>query len=556
MELQYKFLKNDTESEIYSLYFENIPKGYEFLIKIIERHDNLKPYAKNGIGFFKSAKIDVANELVKGKLINVNMVFVHLPQMLLMDALPPLTINNLSTTKPKSKSSYANIFFKIQLSDFKILYQYEKHNLHDIIWNWDQLYCHSAIDLTTIVFDVMKACIKMGNLDHVLQLRLGQYFPASSLYSNYQKPVDICIQKRISLEIIGVCDVKIPHPKKSLNDLTHYEILDYMIDLRNSYHVRFPYGIFTTYYEWRIFWFEDSDIPSKLTDKYAFDEYCENTKDSQCGIEGNIKVYMSRIYRYDESDLIELLVSLMYKVSQTPTSIPNRLAQIQLKYVHVSSNSLEFKSLPTNFIKNETPFSYDMPSARCTQFYILNWNHRGGDGTVAICCSPNGNLGVLKFFHNFENENEIINERDRWNLLWATNCRIVKANNKTALLMPFAIHIRTIENQHIFCGLNFWNSRQVESPQFLESEMCIKIGMEILKNYQAEPLEVFKSAYQEMLNANIVHDDIKWSHVALLPVKIRSGYKLKPILIDLTRTRPLTDPKEIEMERALKELDE
>lgn len=54
----------------------------------------------------------------------------------------------------------------------------------------------------------------------------------------------------------------------------YYQVVDYMIDLRNVFDVRYVFGIITTYDEWRVFWLEDTERAAAITDKDVYDEQC------------------------------------------------------------------------------------------------------------------------------------------------------------------------------------------------------------------------------------------------------------------------------------------
>ncbi|KAI3655198.1 hypothetical protein MP638_002672, partial [Amoeboaphelidium occidentale] len=140
------------------------------------------------------------------------------------------------------------------------------------------------------------------------------------------------------------------------------QIVDYMIDLRNSYNVRFVFGILTTYEEWRVLWFEDTDVAAKETDKEKFDELCLAGTAYDYSISDEVSVFTTRVYRNSELALVELLASVMYKISMTPISRPTKFAEKWKKYVLVTQKDSTYKSLPSRLLKNNSPsLHYRMP---------------------------------------------------------------------------------------------------------------------------------------------------------------------------------------------------
>jgi hypothetical protein len=70
-----------------------------------------------------------------------------------------------------------------------------------------------------------------------------------------------------------------------------------------------------------------------------------------------------------------------------------------------------------------------------------------------------------------------------------------------------------------------------------------KLDQQKLSLYQSNPMLAAEKALTRMLSQNIIHDDLKWSHVALLPSFSGSSKKIDliPILLDLTRTSRAKD---------------
>ena len=182
-----------------------------------------------------------------------------------------------------------------------------------------------------------------------------------------------------------------------------------------------------------------------------------------------------------------------------------------------------------------------------TKFYILQYYHRGGDGRIALACSGKGNLCVLKFPLDLENENETLEKEAKlWNFLWGTECRVVKVRSRRALLMPFCFHVRIITGKPVFCSIQTWKKRSLsEIPLLKDKEVSDfeLLDMAMLQSYVTNPIEnVLHKCIRRMLSCNISHDDLKWEHLALWPKfnDLSGKFEVQPILLDLTRTSQIS----------------
>jgi hypothetical protein len=109
--------------------------------------------------------------------------------------------------------------------------------------------------------------------------------------------VDVTTIVNSTNAIAGVCEVKLP----GFDMDSVYQVVDYMVDLRNSFNVRFVFGILTTYENWRILWFVDTNDVAMETNRAAFDARCETGTANEYSIaSGKLDVYLTRLYNYSE----------------------------------------------------------------------------------------------------------------------------------------------------------------------------------------------------------------------------------------------------------------
>ncbi len=93
----------------------------------------------------------------------------------------------------------------------------------------------------------------------------------------------------------------------------------------------------------------------------------------------------------------------------------------------------------------------------------------------------------------------------------------------------------------MFCPMRLWNKlaeHQVHI-EFSDAEVSDSglLNMEHLTYYQTEPINALKEALLVMISHRVMHNDLRWEHVALLPKhNVHTGMlDLKPVLLDLTR---------------------
>jgi hypothetical protein len=396
------------------------------------------------------------------------------------------------------------------------------------------------------VEQALRDCSKLSPLLQNVSIHSEQtLFFAQIMGKKKGNRADVVIFVEDTSCITGVAEVKVP----GSNMDNVYQIVDYMIDLRNSFNVRFVFGVYTTYEMWKILWFEDSQDAAQCESKQEYDNLCVAGSANDYSItSGTVNIFESKIYQFCDPELVECLATLLYKVSMTSVYNPTKFIEERSRYVYATSKSIQYKSLP----KDLKYFKYALPSKRTQNFYILSYFHRGGDGRVALVSSKKGNLGVIKFLHDDGEIDDIqtalSHEQIRWELFWQVQCRIVKINHRSGLLMPFCMTFnqhRFKAGQIPFSSLQTWNKT---SPKHIydslsdELEGCV--NTKALNIFQESPLIGTKEALLSISQKATSHMDICLRHIALLPIWNRETevYDFKTILIDLTRVESDLDP--------------
>ncbi len=375
---------------------------------------------------------------------------------------------------------------------------------------------------------------------------------------------DIALGRRGHMRpIVGAIEVKKPpnqaqrekQIKFNMNDCG--QIVQYLYDLRACHGVRFVMGILTTYEEWRFVWFEDSHeaVMSVLSQKYG--SMCtkspentpvespveEGTNDGLASIPEKVRIIRSKIYRYDDVSLIPKIASACFKWSLTPWDKvlgffhPKRMYQT----IKLDSKEVGYRTLP------KVTFTYQFPPHGATKYYyILRVYRRTGDGKVALWCTENGNLGVLKFCFDDDDDGKRNAEREAqgWKELWGISVLVKKVLGNYCVFMPFVFHIRRYVDGLRFCPVQAWNHK-FDQPSWEDLFGCdVTEDSELkqdpkVKMFFEDKFKVAEEALKVMHKKGKIlpDEELKWEHVGLLPVPgaKKGAWTVKPVIFDLTR---------------------
>ncbi|EGF82389.1 hypothetical protein BATDEDRAFT_22851 [Batrachochytrium dendrobatidis JAM81] len=417
------------------------------------------------------------------------------------NAFPPLGRRQLysSAKSTTRQQSIYGITVQVEIGNFGILQELKLERLNktgSLLWtevvlsdrntldNWS-----GEIDIQTYVKNALKDCSRVCPFLKSLDVYREQTFSFAQIMDKKQgNRADAIVFVKDTAFITGVAEVKVPG--SNLDDI--YQIVDYMVDLRNSFNVRYVFGVYTTYEEWKILWFEDSQEAAESDSKERYDELCLAGSANEYAItEGAVKIFQSKTYRFCDPELIECLATLLYKVSMTPVYNPTKFIDDRSRYVYATATSIQYKSLP----KRLEYFKYAMPPKQTRNFYILSYFHRGGDGRVVLVTSESGNLAVIK-------------------------CK--------------------------FSSLQTWNKISSKfNYDLLSEELEDCVNTQQLDAYQVSPLLAAKEALSTVADKLSSHMDLCFRHVALLPKRNSQTdfYDFQAILIDLTRVESELDPQ-------------
>lgn len=427
-----------------------------------------------------------------------------------------------------------------------------------------------------------------ASLETATVMILVDILKALDLYSKFtvQQQVTQDANERGDLVVLTVFGVvllivEVKRPEKVPNDLTHRRSLgqnfDYLRINRECASLGYCFGVWTTYKECRIIWLDDPHhnqlaAAERLEPNFKFplppDEYAWDRR----------RVCASKIYK--KADNIPMVLAcLIWKLYNSALEAKTVLCRSPAETVSGGEVSAERKKPVKYRTVNERGYffqansgvieklTFSLPSSTTKLFYLIR-QYNGRDGKVWLSINRGGRFAMVKFrksgekfsFTFLEKEAEPDNELDNaddsselvrpvdeienssslastelevWRRAYAhfgASPFVAKLAGKEALVLPFTFcykangELPTRLSSYLPCsdtfgdGLTDWGAAR----PLLESSA--KIGA----------VENLFSAIQSLAKNSVCHLDIKWEHLALLPVfEGNALVHLEPILIDL-----------------------
>jgi hypothetical protein len=282
-----------------------------------------------------------------------------------------------------------------------------------------------------------------------------------------------------------------------------------MMVLRHMFGVRYVYGILSTYAQWRILWLEDADESACATDvaqcgNGAAEVEEEPPLEMPClgggpivpvsggvGLPNSVserRCFATRVYEWDDSQLVLLLASVVKKMAQSPILAPRFLSGERL-YECVTEKNMEWVVRPMRSIDLGS-FGGDSQKL----FVLKIFRSGGGDGVACLATDEGGACCVIKFL-KVADEAAASDEANAWGRLWKLPARMRKLKNRAAVVMPYV---------RVFCDRK-------------DAEACGAGREEVLE------------ALRTIADSGYVHSDMKWSHIGA----VRDGDAVRVVVIDL-----------------------
>ncbi|KAL0486064.1 hypothetical protein AKO1_001735 [Acrasis kona] len=326
--------------------------------------------------------------------------------------------------------------------------------------------------------------------------------------------------------VCGVGEVKKPNIKKNGEDLSirdiglFKQIFNYLCQARDGHEVNFSFGFVTTYNYWRICWLQNAHNASQA-------DTVEEFKKSTGTVSNRTKLYLyvTEKFSVEHKNAPKILLEMLFKMSLCENQAPENIINSECRYHFGNESGTRYKKLPDNLT-----LSHEWSKSN-KSFYILHNYGPGGDGRTHLVCDTSGRIGVLKILKERINATA---EEKRWIRLWGNaTARQVTIHGEEAIFMKYAYCAKLIDDKVIFTDPR---GREL-TQQNINAD--IKDGVDFdnaeLQNYMKNPAKALNEALEAMSRKKMVHKDVEWRHLALLPVKKDQVYTVTPILIDLTR---------------------
>ena len=345
---------------------------------------------------------------------------------------------------------------------------------------------------------------------------------------------DFWILRRFGVPV-GAIEVKKPDRGILAKEEVAGQLYDYMLRLRAFYGLDHVFGIASTYAEWRVFWLEDCETVATSTEMPPKPEHTDTSASLIRRLVPNVPdwttsasdantvliqstpspakdrvVRASKVYKWDDPDLLGVLLSVLLRMARSPATRLKVLTSIERKYIRVTTDTWLWDSLDKEFGLRLWP----MARKDTRNFYLLLHLGDGVSGRAWLAASEGGAACVLKFPRSDAGDLDGTFEREAtiWRDVWGvTSARVQIVANKKTLVLPYVQMVQDAHNADV---------------------------------------DAAKRAIKKLANEKWCHTDLSWRHIGL----ITKAKKTEAVLIDFGNVKANVDTAEAEaaMLQALK----
>lgn len=347
---------------------------------------------------------------------------------------------------------------------------------------------------------------------------------------------DIWLVKAANGLPFGVIEVKSPSISILENPRVCGQLFDYMVKLRSSYGQCDLIGIITNLKGWRFGWFPDSSCLIKSVQKRSPMSFETLSSTFSLSITDR-KLCMSQEYSISSPELPRVLISSIVKnLGSYYRPVP--LFSADRVYQEFKGKTFLWETFPSPLDRNED-LKFSLPPKQTKHFKVLRYFHQGRDGKVALVATNSFHFIVFKYF---DRDLDRAHEEKMWKQLYYPDVYCKEVYSKQVLVMPFVFHCQIdVDKKEIYFhfDLNLWGCEGKEVK--IEPNPILSYWSEQFQNVYTQsgftPAVVALRAIHQLASKRMVHKDLEWRHVSLLPVIDRDTntiMELTPIFIDLT----------------------
>lgn len=408
-----------------------------------------------------------------------------------------------------------------------------------------------------IVTDVMSAL----NLNSIISLRYQNKLVYEAIDGRNVSRSDIWVVKSQSGYPIAVIEVKQPGNLKLSNQRVLGEVFDYMLNLRSSFGQCEIFGLVTTLDEWRVVWFPDSNEYA-LRQDLSLPSYPDlNTQFSTRTLKRDLSC--SAVYSWHDPNLFRVIATFLLKSMKT-RYLQMSLLSSQRAYITLNANHWMWGMIQESTLQSHPEIFLTLPRVKPETVTVLREFRGGADGQVFLALTNDFHLVVIKKFFNSLNCER---EYNIWKNVYEVDVLSTQLNRSDTLIMPFVFHCCQRGDGDVVFDFNMssWgkgvNLLLKDDHRFEALSEKFFIFLQNVSN-TTTPENALRNAVNRLANACLVHNDLEWRHVALLPIiaideaNSEQIIDLIPILIDLasvTQVSTVNDAKNL-MEARVSEL--
>jgi hypothetical protein len=331
--------------------------------------------------------------------------------------------------------------------------------------------------------------------------------------------------------------------------LQHPQLLgqmwDFMMDVMSFFGQYHIISVSTTFEETRFHWFPHSDDFVASTAPPIQPAGPAPSLDMvQMALEREL--HSSAVIPHTDENLVPLLLSAVVKCMHSPHgTVP--MADPRRACYRITRDGWAWASMTAETISRLT-FRMTEEAQQCTGFLVIRSFFRDAERKVWLAVAePSQQIVVVKIL---ETEVEVEAERDCWQRVnGATAAFCTKLRESWALCAPFIVHATERDGSPVVFNFDIaeW-ARQysAEAGPLPPNIAAFSARLQELGGGQ-DVRDVARRAIERAANAGVVHKDLAWRHIALMPVFGEQDgeqrvLRLEPALLDFGRVEVGVDP--------------
>lgn len=323
---------------------------------------------------------------------------------------------------------------------------------------------------------------------------------------------------------------------------------DYMLNVRSFNGLRDVFCITSTAQQFRFHWFPASDELAAAADLPQFQGLVVAPETPMTGR----TVSSSVTFDHTQPGLVRAIATVIIKAYCSPVE-PVRLITPERMYIVLTDAAWLWQSLSATRcaeLNNNLRITLTRDTKRCQLFTVLRAYWRQAQLKVWLTLAGE-ELTCLAVVKQCVDQTAAQKETALWQQV--NGCphvfhKLVSA--RWSVVMPLVIHARidpiTTQPTFVFDLRHWCLEDNVVVGHFPALLHQLSAEMEVKAREYSDVREVAVAAIEKAALRRVVHDDLAWRHIALMPVVDRDGrlLRVEPVLIDFGRTRTVDTVQE------------